>query len=106
MCDGDIADPYVANAPDDRHDYKNRRQAVSITADQILNNAEYAVWDGLDAVTIGCDWGGTMTLTPTDVDTRLAFDHCEFTDRFPLSGRGAIDANGVVHLGRVTTPVG
>jgi hypothetical protein len=105
LCDGDIADPYVANAPDEPGDYANRQQAVAITADQIVNNAEYAVWDGFDTVTIGCDWGGSMTLTPTDVGTNLAFDHCEFTDHFPLNGRGAIDGNGVVHLGRVTTPV-
>jgi hypothetical protein len=106
LCDGEVADPYVANAPDEASEYDGRKEALAISADQIANNAEYAVWDAVDDLIIGCDWGGTITLSPGYVDTDLLLDDCEFTDHFPLSGTGRIDADGVVHLGGVSTPIG
>jgi hypothetical protein len=104
VCDGDVADPYVANAPKKPSGYTSRRQALAVTADQIVNNSEYEVWDALDQVTVGCDWGGTMTFAPTDDGTDLALHRCEFTDHFPVSGTGTIDADGVVDLHKIRTP--
>jgi pimeloyl-ACP methyl ester carboxylesterase len=106
LCEGEIADPYVPNAPDEARQYRNRRQAIAITADQIANHSEFIVWDYAAKDVVGCDWGGTMTMKPTDEGADLVFHRCEFTDHFPLSGRGAVDSNGVIHLGRVTTPLG
>ncbi|MGE3590290.1 MAG: alpha/beta fold hydrolase [Ilumatobacteraceae bacterium] len=106
VCDGDVADPYVRTAPERKHAYRSRREALAITADVISNSSAYYSWDGVDAQTVGCDWGGTMTMAPTDTGTALSFKRCEFTDHFPLSGKGTIDEDGIVHLGRVTTPLG
>ncbi len=105
VCDGDIADEYVANAPEESGEYVDRADAEAIIADQVLNEAEYWAWDGGDELTVGCDFGGTLRYSPADdggVD--LEFTACQFTDKFPLSGDGTIGGDGAVVLTDVRMP--
>jgi hypothetical protein len=59
--------------------------------DQIhyTNDYQYRLED--DALTMGCDFGGTLTYTPDDTGTAVALQDCAFTPGVALTGSGAID---------------
>ena len=46
VCEGDIADPYVANAPADAAGYDDPLDAASTVAAQLTASSEYAYWEG------------------------------------------------------------
>lgn len=48
-----------------------------------------AVWDGLHPMTLGCDFGGTMTVMPTESGTGYSFQDCRPWPALAINGRGA-----------------
>ncbi len=46
-------------------------------------------WDGADSLTVGCDFGGTLTATATRSGTDYAFDGCRLWRDITISGIGA-----------------
>lgn len=105
ICDGDVIDPYVQNAPTPAGeiDADDREGVAAGIVDQLTYNAEYSAWDGLSTLAIGCDFGGSVTYEPTDVDTDVVLEACEFTDGYPIDGSGSIDVDGIV-TAELTTP--
>lgn len=55
---------------------------------ELYQNIALSVWDGVDSVTIGCDFGGTLTATGTDAGTDYSFAECRFWPDLSLSGVG------------------
>jgi TAP-like protein len=55
---------------------------------EIYQNIALSVWDGVDPVTIGCDFGGTLTATATDSGTDYSFADCRMWPDLVLSGAG------------------
>jgi hypothetical protein len=99
VCAGDLADPYVANAPDDAAGYDDALTAATAVADQLTAATDYVYWDAADELAIGCDHGGSASYVPTDVGSDVALTACELTDGVPVSGTGAIDdVAGTLHL--------
>jgi pimeloyl-ACP methyl ester carboxylesterase len=107
VCDGDVADPYVANAPDDATGYDEPLEAASTVADQLTADSEYVYWDGAASLEMGCDHGGALSYVPRDSGADVVLDACEWTDGVPVSGTGAVDfSTGAVATLEVELPEG
>lgn len=91
ICDGEVADPYVPNAPVDADGYDDAFDAAAIVADQITASSEYVYWPADADLDVGCDFGGSIAYTATDVGADVALDACEFTDGVSVSGTGVLD---------------
>jgi pimeloyl-ACP methyl ester carboxylesterase len=99
VCDGDVAYPYVRNAPTAPGGYRNALQLMTSTDDQILNTDDYLYRVDTDPYVMGCDFGGTLAYTPTDTGLDVDLRGCEFVDRLPLTGSGsANDETGAFSL--------
>ncbi|MGP1675367.1 MAG: alpha/beta fold hydrolase, partial [Candidatus Limnocylindrales bacterium] len=90
-CVWDIADPYIGIAPTTAAGYDGPLALAASVDDQILSTDDYLNRLDTEALVIGCDFGGTLTYTPSDVGTEVVLDACEFTDGLALSGDGATD---------------
>ncbi len=91
VCDGVIADAYVPIARDAPADYRDALDLAAAMDDQVVNTDDYFYRLEDAPLPIGCDYGGTLTYTPTDTGTDLALSGCEFTEGLPMTGKGAID---------------
>jgi pimeloyl-ACP methyl ester carboxylesterase len=90
-CAWDLTDQYVANARPEASGYANALELAQSVDDQLFNTNDYLYALADDALTIGCDFGGTLTYTPTDAGTAVTLDACEFTPDLPLDGEGETD---------------
>jgi pimeloyl-ACP methyl ester carboxylesterase len=90
-CDGAVADEFVPLAAARVGDYDDALDLMTSMDDQILTTDDYQ--NRLDdvAITMGCDFGGTLTYTPTDSGTAIDLDGCAFTPGAALSGTGTVD---------------
>ena len=60
---------------------------------EIAQSPDLINWDGVDPLTFGCDFGGTVTATAAEAGTDYAFKDCAFWPDLKVSGDGiAIDA--------------
>jgi hypothetical protein len=91
VCEGAIVDDYVPVAKDASADYAGGLDLASSVDDQVVGSNDYNYRLGDEPLVVGCDHGGTMTYTPTDVGTDLVFSACEWTEDVPVTGSGAID---------------
>ena len=55
---------------------------------ELYQNIALASWDGMAPLTVGCDFGGTLTASATDAGTDYAFADCRFWPDLALSGAG------------------
>jgi len=60
---------------------------------EIAQSPELTSWDGVDPLSFGCDFGGTLTATAAEAGTGYAFKDCSFWPGLQVSGDGvSIDA--------------
>jgi pimeloyl-ACP methyl ester carboxylesterase len=90
-CDGKVAADYVRNAALAKSGYKNALKLMTSVDDQIFSGDDYLGRLDTDPISAGCDYGGTITYTPTDKGTSIAMTDCEFTPDVPLTGTGQSD---------------
>ncbi len=57
--------------------------------DQLLNTDDYLSWDAVDDLPVGCDFGGSMTYTATDVGTDVTLDGLR-VHRWPAAVRDRV----------------
>lgn len=83
--------PLTLTDPAEQTDPLAIARAVDVELYQItpLNN-----WDGVHPVTIGCDFGGTLTATATYSGTDYRFADCRFWPDLAISGTGTETNNG------------
>jgi pimeloyl-ACP methyl ester carboxylesterase len=99
ICEGDVADPYVAVAPDDASGYDDALAAATVVAEQLTASSDYVYWDGSEPLAVGCDHGGAVEYVPTDVGANVELTVCELTDGVPVTGTGVLDdVEDTVHL--------
>lgn len=106
ICDGEIADPYVAVPPADAEAYDDPIDTAMTIAQNVVAGVGYTYWDAADALAEGCDFGGTAEYTSTDVGTDIALDACELTDGYAATGALSIDDEAGTVTFDVTTPDG
>ena len=92
-CPGEVAEAYVRNAPLDRTGYRNALAFARATDDQIFNTDDYAYRLEVTPISAGCDYGGSITYTPTDAGTQVQLNGCEFTPNVPVTGTGTTNDN-------------
>lgn len=90
-CDGSIATGYVSNPALTADGYDDALSLAWSIDDQLFSTEAYRSRLGGEALAVGCDFGGVITYTPTDVGTDMALDACQFTDGLALSGRASAD---------------
>jgi hypothetical protein len=90
-CAWDLTDPYVANAEAEPSGYRNALDLAQSIDDQVFNTNDYINAYADAALTLGCDFGGTLTYAPADTGTAVTLERCEFTKGLPLSGTGRTD---------------
>lgn len=90
-CDGAVADEFVATAASDVDDYGTALELMSSVDDQIFHSNDYQYRFDDEVLTVGCDFGGTITYTPSDLGTDVALEACAFTPGAALSGSGTAD---------------
>ena len=72
--------------------------------DEINTSADYWNWDGVDPLTYGCLFGGSIEYTAYGNGYKAALDDCALTDRLPLTGDATIDTTRGTFALRVTGP--
>ncbi|MCX7287055.1 MAG: alpha/beta fold hydrolase [Rhodobacterales bacterium] len=82
-----IADyaPLTLTDPKDAADPVAVAQALDSELYQIIPLGN---WDGADSLTVGCDFGGTLTATATESGTDYAFDGCRLWPEVTIGGTG------------------
>jgi hypothetical protein len=88
LCTQDlIADytPLTLTTDAERSDPATVARAVDIELYQII---PLNTWDGVDPITIGCDYGGTLTATSTFDGTDYSFANCSLWPDLAITGQG------------------
>ena len=97
-------DPYVSIPAYDVADYRDALAAMTAMDDEINTSADYWNWDGVDPLTYGCLFGGSIEYTAYRNGYKAALDDCALTDRLPLTGDATIDTTRGTFALRVTGP--
>jgi hypothetical protein len=61
---------------------------------QILYSDAYQYRLVGETLTVGCDFGGTVTYTATDTGISMSLDKCRFVPDWPMTGAGEIGEAG------------
>jgi pimeloyl-ACP methyl ester carboxylesterase len=56
---------------------------------ELGQSTELWYWDGADPLSVGCDYGGSVTATGTDIGTEYNFADCAFWPGIAVSGSGS-----------------
>ena len=98
VCDGAVADPYVANPKPAAKDYRTALQFMSAMDDQINNTDDYNYRFDTDPIALGCDAGGSLTYRPASAGTAISLLRCAFTKGLAMTGSGLINDDGSFRL--------
>ncbi len=90
-CEGDVADAFLPLAEDRAADYDDALAVMASLDDQIFSTNDYGYRLEDDPLPMGCDRGGTLTYTPTDVGTDVSLAGCAFTAGLAFTGTGSAD---------------
>jgi pimeloyl-ACP methyl ester carboxylesterase len=90
-CAGDVADAFVPLAAETPGEYGDALELLQSLDDQLFTTNDYTYRLDEEPLAVGCDFGGTLTYTPTDVGTDLALEACAFTPGLPFTGSGSAD---------------
>ncbi len=90
-CPWTLADAYVENAETRASGYTSALDLATSVDDQIFTTNDYLNIYDSETLTLGCDFGGTLTYAPSDLGTTVTLTACEFTPDLPLTGKGETD---------------
>ena len=90
-CEGAVADEFVPTAAESVSEYDDALDFMSSMDDQIFTTNDYQYRLEDEPLTIGCDFGGTLTYTPSDTGTDVSLATCAFTPGAAMTGSGAAD---------------
>jgi hypothetical protein len=99
ICDGEVADPYVPIAPAQADEYDDAVETMATIERQLFASVGYRYWNGAEAFTEGCDFGGSVEYVSTETGVDVTLDVCELTAGYAVSGTASSDAEtGVLTL--------
>jgi pimeloyl-ACP methyl ester carboxylesterase len=95
VCEGIVADPYVAVAPHSAKAFADPAEALSSMESEIYYLPEFFYWDGYTPTVVGCTYGGNLAFEANNAGTRSLFElnRCEFTSNFKMTGTGSYNAD-------------
>lgn len=90
VCEGVVADDYVAVAPSTAQSFSEPIEALSSIETEIYYLPEFFYWDVFTPASVGCTYGGTFdfALSNDGIKYLFEFDRCEFMDNFSITGTG------------------
>lgn len=92
LCDGDVAATYLPVAAPLATDYEDALDFAMTMDDHLLNTDDYGYrYDGETELSLGCDFGGTLTYAPTDTGTEMSMADCAFTPALAMTGTAHTD---------------
>ena len=98
VCDGAVADPYVADPARLAAGYGTARQFATSIEDTLLNTDDYNYRYGSDPLALGCDQGGALTYRPGSAGTRVDLAVCAFTPGLAMTGSASLGDDGSFRL--------
>ena len=98
VCDGTVADPYVAIPLRLATDYTSASQFAASVEETLLNTDDYHYRYGSDPLALGCDRGGSLTYRPGSSGTRVDLEGCAFTVGLAMTGSASLGADGSFRL--------
>ena len=105
VCTQDFLDPYVPLTAGKGADSAGLEKAIETELEQ---SPELVNWDGAEPLTIGCDFGGTLTAGAGEDDTVYTFKDCALWSDLRVSGKGtsadAGDGSTMLSLDVTTEP--
>ncbi len=98
-CEGIVSATYVPIAPPDASSFGNVLEAMDSAYNEIYYLPEYYEGDISKTINVGCPYGGTLTIDPSDNDNKQALHlkHCTFSKGFAITGDGSY-ANNAIEL--------
>lgn len=90
-CEGDVTDPYIPLLPASVDEFGDAEAMFDSVEWEINYLPEYWYWDGIEDTAAGCNLGGTVAITVTDVGYGFEFADCSLADGLVLTGAGSLD---------------
>ena len=90
LCHQSLLDTYVGltlTAPDAAADPFALARAIET---ELVQSVEISNWDGETELAVGCDFGGSITVTATETASEYAFKDCAWWQSVKLSGSGSL----------------
>jgi pimeloyl-ACP methyl ester carboxylesterase len=98
VCDGEVADEYVANPLRLAASYRTASQLATSIEDTLLNSDDYNYRFDTDPLALGCDDGGSLTFRAGSAGTRVDFARCAFTAGLAMTGSALLGDDGSYRL--------
>ena len=98
VCDGAVADPYVANPLRTAASYGTASEFATSIEDTLLNSDDYNYRFDTDPISLGCDHGGTLTMRAGSAGTRIDFTRCAYTPGLAMTGNANLNDDGSYRL--------
>jgi TAP-like protein len=105
-CTDVVASPYIPVRQVDTPTYRDALDAMQTVEDELFADPIYALWGGQGELTIGCRFGGTVTIRAIGRHDEFTFDGCAFARSMVLQGSGDYDLDGKSVQLDVTFPDG
>jgi len=87
-CDGVVVNEFVSLAPLSAADFESPLEALASAEDEIYYLPEYFFWDYEAPISVGCPFGGTLSIVPGDQGEKFKLESCAFSDGFAMTGEG------------------
>jgi pimeloyl-ACP methyl ester carboxylesterase len=87
-CVEDFVEDYKGLTLTDPTELANPTTVARAVETELYQNIPLGGWDGADALTVGCDHGGTLTATATDTGTGYIFAACQLWPGLAVTGAG------------------
>ena len=90
-CTDVVASRYIPVRRVDTPTYSDALDAMQTVEDELFADPIYALWGGEGEITIGCRFGGTVTIRATGHHDEFTFAGCSFARWMALDGTGTYD---------------
>ena len=105
-CTDVVASPYIPVRRVDTPHYADALEFMGTVEDELFADPIYALWGGQGDLTIGCRFGGTVTIRAAGDRDEFTFDGCAFARWMDLAGTGSYDLDNDSLQFDVTFPDG
>jgi pimeloyl-ACP methyl ester carboxylesterase len=89
VCEGEVVGYYIPLLPLSLDEFDSAESMLDAIEFEISYMPEYYWWDFVTDTPVGCNQGGTITLTATDAGDGFVLEDCAFMDGLVLSGDGS-----------------
>jgi pimeloyl-ACP methyl ester carboxylesterase len=93
-CPGSVISEYLPTATMSVSEYSDALELMESIENQIRNSDAYQYRLMGKTLTVGCDFGGTITYAATVTGISMSLDKCGYVPDWPMTGTGKVDETG------------